>query len=130
MPRLIKWSSLLVLLLAAAAWWVQRPGPVQEIYRASRREMMVLEPEFLLSLKELPDCQVNHALVAQAVGDAKAMGEECAFYCALACPETGRVMYVLTVLQRTDTELIYAGSVDGKRLVAKAYWSGYGGWSD
>lgn len=92
--------------------------------------MNALEPDFGLSLNHLPDSQINKSFVAEALADAKSMGEECAFYCAVACPKTGRVMYVLSVRQRTDTELVYASSVNGERLVAKAYWSGLGGWRD
>ena len=105
-------------------------SPSKSVHHASRSEMRALEPTFTLSLAHLPESQINRSLVAQALQDAQAMGEDCDFYCAIACPETRRVMYVLNVRSRSDTQLIYASSTDGGNLVAKAYWSGFGGWSD
>jgi hypothetical protein len=75
--RLIKLGGLL-LFLALAAGLVMK-SPSKNVYHASRSEMRALEPTFTLSLAHLPESQINRSLVAQALKDAHAKGEDCGF---------------------------------------------------
>ncbi len=120
----------LVLLGSLAIWLSMETGRPARVPLLSGEKMRAESPNFRLSLKHLDGGQVNRSTVAAALRDAKWDGEDCHFYLATTCPDTGRLMYVLNVRTVTDTQLVYAGSSDGTKLISKAYWNGFGGWTN